>query len=124
MGIELREQSLVDRLHQLARQQGGGAEQVLEAAVRDYLDRFEKEAIHRETEHFWAIHHDLLEQYSGEFIALHSGQVVDHDREITALEKRVRQKYGWLPVLIAPVHPEERRELFWRGTRYDKSTAQ
>jgi predicted transcriptional regulator len=46
MGIELRERSLVDRLQQLAKQQGGGAEQVLEDAVRDYLDRFEKEAIH------------------------------------------------------------------------------
>ena len=56
MGIELKEQSLVDRLRQLARQQGGGAEQVLEDGVRDYLDRFEKEAIHTETEYFWAIH--------------------------------------------------------------------
>lgn len=124
MGIELREKSLVDRLNQLARQHGGGVEQVLEDAVRDYLDRFEKESIHRETEHFWAVHTELLEQYSGEFVALNSGQVVDHDQDVTVLEKRVRQRFGWLPVLIAPVNPEPRRELFWRGTHFDRPATQ
>jgi hypothetical protein len=66
----------------------------------------------------------LLEQYPGEFIALHSGRVVDHDQDVTALEKRVRQRFGWLPVLIAPVNPEPRHELFWRGTRFDRSETQ
>jgi hypothetical protein len=124
MGIELKEQSLVARLQQLARQQGGGPEQVLEDAVRDYLDRYEKEAIHRETEYFWAIHTDLLEKFAGEYVALHSGQVVDHDREVSRLEKRVRQRFGWLPVLIAPVRPGSRKELLWRGNRIDRTTPQ
>jgi hypothetical protein len=83
-----------------------------------YLDELEKEAIHVETEAFWAMHDDLLEMYPEQYVALHQGKVVDHDSVVSRLEERVRKKFGLLPVLIAPV--ASRRELLWLGGRLER----
>lgn len=115
--VEGKVPSLVSRLVQLASENEQTVDRVLEAVMQDYLDRLEKECIHRETEHFWNTYNDLAAKYMGEFIAMVKGQVVDHDVDLTALEIRVRQQYGSLPVLIAPVKPEPRRDLVWRGGR-------
>jgi hypothetical protein len=121
MGIELREQSLVSRLEQLARAQANTAEEVLESAVRDYLDRIDEQIIHNETEAFWAMQNVLLEKYPGEHVAIHRGEVIDHDRDVKRLEARVRSKFGLLPLLIAPVKSGARSNLTWRGVRTDSS---
>lgn len=119
MGIELKEPTLVSQLEQLADETTQPAEQVLETAVRTYLDELEQQAIHAETEAFWAIHAELLKEYAGEYIAIHQGSVVDHDENVSRLEKRVRDRFGLLPVLIAPVRPEARRDLRWIGGRLE-----
>jgi hypothetical protein len=45
------------------------------------------------------------------------GVVVDHHDNVSWLERRVRERYGLTPVLIAPVTPVGRRDLQWRGGR-------
>jgi hypothetical protein len=54
---------------------------------------------------------ELEAKYPGEFVALHQGQVVDHDSDVVHLEQRVAEKWGEVAVLIAPVSSEPRREL-------------
>ena len=60
MSIELKEPTLIRQVELLAAQVTRPAEQVLEMAVRAYLDTAESDAIHAETEMFWAMHDELL----------------------------------------------------------------
>ena len=94
-------------------------ENVLETAVRIYLDERERQAIHAETQIFWATHDELLRTYLGQHVAFYQGQVVDHDKDVSRLEKRIRERFGLLPVLIAPVSPSGRRDLHWLGGRFE-----
>jgi hypothetical protein len=120
MSIELKEPNLIKRIHALALKRTQPPEQILEQAVHTYLDAFERQAIHSETQAFWDMHAALLETYSGQHVALYQGQVVDHDADLSSLEKRVREQFGLLPVLIAPVIPGPRRDLRWRGGRIER----
>jgi hypothetical protein len=120
MSIELREPMLVQEIEQLAFQMVQPAETVLEMAVRAYLEAVEQQAIHAETEAFWAQHDDLVASYAGQHVALYRGQVVDHDVNVACLEKRTRARFGPLPVLIALVEPGPCRDLHWRGGRLEE----
>lgn len=115
MTIELREPRLVERIKRLAADQAQPAEKVLETAVQAHLDRLEQEAIHAETEAFWDMHDELVRVYQGKHVAIYRGEVIDHDEDASRLEKRVREQFGELPVLIAPVKPGPRRDLRWIG---------
>ena len=117
MRVELKEPRLIERVERLAAEQAQPVEKVLEAAVQTYLDKLDREAIHAETEAFWTMHDELVEKYQGQHVALYQGQVVDHDEDASRLDRRVRERFGWSPVLIAPVRPGPRRDLRWIGGR-------
>ncbi len=119
MSIELREPTLVWQVERLADRITQPVEHVLELAVRRYFDVMEQETIHDETEAFWAMHAQLRGQYAGQYVAVYRGSVVDHDGDVSRLERRMRERFGLLPVLIAPVEPAPSRELQWRGGRLE-----
>ena len=119
--VELIEPGLVQRVTQLAKTQKRPPEDVLETAVRNYLEALEEQAIHLETEAFWRQHDDLLAGYPGQYVAMRQGSVVDHDRNVSHLEAHVCERFGSLPVLIAPVTPAPRCELHWRAARIDRA---
>ncbi len=119
MTIELREPTLVWQVERLADRITQPVEHVLELAVRRYFDVMEQETIHDETEAFWAMHEQLRGQYAGQYVAVYRGSVVDHDGDVSRLERRMRERFGLLPVLIAPVEPAPSRELQWRGGRLE-----
>lgn len=119
MGIELKEPLLVKQVEQLAAETTRPPEEVLERAAWEYLEAQERQAIHDETEAFWAQHEELVAAYSGQYVALYKGQVVGHDQDVVALERRLRERFGLLPILIAHVKREQRRDLLWRGGRLD-----
>ena len=121
MSIELREPGLVEQIKRLAADQAQPAEKVLETAVQAHLDQLEREAIHAETEAFWDMHDELVSKYEGEHVALYQGEIVSHDADASTLERRVREEYGELPVLIAPVAARPRRDLRWIGGRIEAS---
>jgi serine phosphatase RsbU (regulator of sigma subunit) len=119
--IELKEPTLVKQIEQLASETTRPVEDVVATAVRSYLDEREQHAIRRETQAFWAMRDELLKVYPGQHVALYQGKLVDHDEDAARLEKRVRERWGSLPVLIAPVEPGPRRDLLWWGGRIDKN---
>jgi hypothetical protein len=119
MSIELREPTLVWQVERLAERITQPVEHTLELAVRRYFDVMEQEAIHDETEAFWAMHEQLRGQYVGQYVAIYQGSVIDHDDDVSRLERRTRERFGPLPVLIAPVDPAPPRELRWRGGRLE-----
>ena len=123
MGIELKEPALMKQIEQLADETTRPVEQVLETAIRSYLDNLEQDAIRAETRAFWSMHDELVSAYSGQHIALYQGKVVDHDEDVTRLEKRIRKQFGQLPLLIAPVKPGQQSDLRWRGGRFENLEA-
>jgi hypothetical protein len=109
--IAVQRPGLIERVQHLARETNQDTIQVVETAVQAYLDRLDREKIHEETEAFWAMQTDLFARYPGEYVAIHQGQVVDHDANVVRLEQRVAQQWGELAILIAPVTSEPRRDL-------------
>lgn len=70
---------------------------------RPEIERFEQER-----EAFLRIRNDLLERgrYLDEFVAIHNGEIVDHDTDIVALAHRVYTEYGYVTVYIDKVESE------------------
>jgi len=109
--ITVQRPGLIERIRHIAQETNRDTTQIVEAAVQAYLDQLEQEKIHEETEAFWAMQVDLATRYPGEYIAVHQGQVVDHDPDIVRLEQRVAEQLGEVAVLIAPVTDTPRRDL-------------
>lgn len=63
--------------------------------INEFKFNMEKQA-------FQKIRYDLLEnkKYHNEFIAIHKGKLVDHDKDNIKLAKRVYKKYGYIPIYI------------------------
>ena len=109
--IAVQQPGLIKRIRYLAQETNYNTTQLVETAVQAYLDQMERAKIHRETEAFWAMQADLVARYPGEYVAVHQGQVVDHDPDVTRLENRVTERWGVAAVLIAPVTEAPRRDL-------------
>jgi hypothetical protein len=114
--IELTQPALVGKIEQLASALQRPVQQVLEAAVQDYLDRLEGEAIQQESDAYRRMYPHLARAYPDEYVTIQGGQVVDHDPDVSALEQRVNERFKWHPVLIAPLTLPP-VELHWRGAR-------
>lgn len=65
---------------------------------RDSLTLFE-----REKATFLEIENDLLKKYKGKFIAVLGQRVVDADKDMQVLMKRVYKKHGYVPVYMQKV---------------------
>ncbi|MCC7106824.1 MAG: hypothetical protein IT307_16955 [Chloroflexi bacterium] len=69
------------------------------------------EKINREIVAYEAMHPRLAEERLGEWVAIHQGALVDHDRELSALYKRIRARYGRTSVLLRQVSSQPQEEL-------------
>ncbi len=94
---------LLNPLAQLATRQGASVESLLEDVIADYLREQRHEQLLQEMERFRAQHDQLKEQYTGQFIGMVDGRVLDYDLDGGVLYQRLCQQYGDLPVLIVQV---------------------
>ncbi|CAN5695600.1 hypothetical protein BH10CHL1_BH10CHL1_24440 [soil metagenome] len=117
--IALQQPELIVRVQNIARAINQDENEVLETAVQLYLDHVEREKIHAETQAFWAMTTDLQSKYLGEFVAVHEGQVIDHDLDVAQLEQRITQRLGDIAVLIAPVTQATQRDLYTSSFRLE-----
>jgi hypothetical protein len=106
-----------EELNSLANETQTEAGEIVERAVRQYLDRFRLEKIHAETEAFIQQRRAILEQYRGEYVALHEGRVIDHDLDLRSLHLRVFDRLGHTPVLLKRAIDEPEREIVFRSPR-------
>lgn len=97
---------LLESLQELADEQGLDVENVLDGMVRQYLHQNRREKIRQENEHFVRMHPELLKRYKGHHVAIHQGELVDHDRDLDKLIARIKVRLGRIPVLIALVTDE------------------
>ena len=94
------ESQLYSRIEQAADEQKIGIDRILTDALRRYLWELDRRKISAESQVYQRRHAELKAQYQGRYIAMHGGQVVDHDSDVTALRERVRQRFGRRPVMI------------------------
>jgi len=57
----------------------------------------------------WFMKHyeELVEKFDGEFVAIYQQKVVDHDKNLRSLMKRIRKKYPLSRVLVEFVSKEK-----------------
>ena len=121
--LMLQEKVLVEDLAQVAAVQQTTPEELLNKAVSQFLYKVALEKMKAETAAFEQMHEQLIADYLGQHVAIHDRTLVDHDVDLPALRKRIRQCFGRLPVLLRQVTPErELPELVVRRPRLVPTT--
>ena len=96
------------------------AQLFVEKAIQTYLVQIQREKIRKETEAFQAQYKHLQKKYPGQYVAIHQGEVIDHDEDLRTLHLRVYDQLGPTPVLLKQVTNNPQRELLFRSPRLDK----
>ena len=96
--------------------------EVVSEYTSDEQDGAEDEAVTREREAFINLHPTLLKNYPGEHVALHHGQLVDHDQDGLALSLRIHKQFPNEFVWIAPVKAQAIEEWVMRSPRFEPLT--
>lgn len=121
---------LSDELYQRISWLATTLEQPVEDAIIECLDKslgppsvsdfsLEGDEAEAEVAAFHARHTQLRKYFSGEYVALHGGRVVDHDPDRLLLFARVERMYPDQFVLIRPVSAEIDREFHFRSPRLE-----
>ena len=105
---------VADQVEAVAQEARLDPDAVVDKAVRAYLVQWRRDKIRTEIAAFEQQRETLLAQYSGHYVALHEGQVVDHDPDLRTLHLRVFARLGHTPVLLKQVTSEPDREMVFR----------
>ncbi len=113
------ETELYDRIQKAASEQKANVNEVLNQAIRRYLWELDRQKISEESKLYRQQYAELKKQYKNQYIAMHNGQVVDNDKEISALRQRIRQQFGHTPVMITLVDEVAGQSFVRRGFRME-----
>lgn len=90
----------------------------LTAVVREALERYLSDTLEAPPEELAPLSKDmawyeankrkLVRRYSGQYVAIVDGHVVDHDKEFAPLAQRVYKRFGVRAVFMPKVVPEQR----------------
>lgn len=89
------------------------------AETVDEQNTVDNEAIIREREAYIALHPTLSAQYPNEHVAIHNGELVDHDKDGLALSLRIYQRFPNEFVWIAPLKTDAMEEWVVRSPRFE-----
>jgi hypothetical protein len=70
-----------------------------------------------EREAFLELHPQLIEKHLGEYVAIHGGQLVDHDPQVGALYARINRRYPDRFTLLRRVQVSPEIEYRFRSPR-------
>lgn len=101
--LTLEESDLIDRLQQIATEQGTSPEELLNVAVKEFLDRQDEQQLLADDRAYQELHEQLVTQYLGQYVAIYNGEVVDADPDLTLLNLRVRKTFGHTRFLFRQV---------------------
>jgi hypothetical protein len=90
---------------------------VVARSVRAFPVATGRETMLREIEAFRAMHATLRRDHAGEYVAIHGGNVVDHDPDPVALLGRVRRDYPGQTILRRKVEDAADVNLRFRSPR-------
>jgi len=98
---------------------GADPETIVDRALRVYLNTLRREKIEAETKAFEQ-QKDALTKYRGEYVAVHNGNIVDHDSDLRTLHLRVFERFGHTPVLLKQVTTEPEQDLIFRSPKLEQ----
>jgi hypothetical protein len=112
---------LAEQIESLVGSDPAKTQAFIENAVRTQIARLHQSKIRRETEAYMAQHQELLAAYPEQYIAMHQGNVIDHDTNLRTLHLRVYQELGHTPVLLKKVtDATATRELVFHSPRLQR----
>jgi predicted DNA-binding protein len=106
------------KLEQLAQSMGKSAEEIVNEAIQEHLERLDKQKLEAEIKAFERMHPDLKVNYLGQFVAIYEGEIVDSSVDFESLFLRVQTRFGDLPVLIRQVNEVSDEEWYFRSPRW------
>jgi hypothetical protein len=109
---------LAEQIASLVGEEQVNAEAFVDKALRAYLTQFRQEKIRTETEAFHQQYDELSAKYPNQYVALHQGQIIDHDPDLRTLHLRVFNRLGHVPVLLKQVTDGPDREWVFRSPRF------
>ena len=113
-------QTLYQRVYELARKRNMPLDAVLETAV-SLVEAASPDGISRamaeEEEAYHSQHATLFANYAGQYVAIYHGQLIDYDRDETALLRRLDADYPSQVVLMKRVEALPQRVLRFRSPR-------
>jgi len=111
------EPDLYKRIEKAALENKANIDEMLDQAIRRYLWELDRRKISAESKIYRQRHAKLKAQYLGQYIAIHEGQVVDHDADFPTLRQRIRQQFENTPVMITLVEEDAEQTLVRHGFR-------
>ena len=119
--LTIDKKNLVDAIEQAAQSQNLSADEVLDKAVAEYIDRWASQKLRSEQDAFAQLYPQLVEQHFGQYVAIHNGCLIDSDSNDRTLHLRLRQKYGQMPILLRKVTDDVNPPTFlWRRPRLEQ----
>lgn len=119
--IKLRD-DLRKTLEQYAEHQNRSVDQLINEAIRNYIEDIHARELAREQQAYESMHTELLRTHAGKWVAVHRGSVVDSDEDDVALHQRVLGRLGDVPVLLTRVEDKPITDLWLRSPRLGPST--
>jgi len=113
---------LVERIRRATKNVGASVEDFVNQAVRERLENLEDQKLEAESQAFERLHPQLIQQYLGQFVAVHNGRIVDADADFEVLFLRLQEYLGEIPVLIRAVNTEPTLELRAPSPRLEQNT--
>ena len=105
------------QLTKVARDQAATPDELVEKAIRTYLHAEASQILKRETLAFRALHAELLDKHPGEYVAIHQGQVIDHDPKLGEMYMRIDEQYPDEVILLKQVQTEIERVFMVRSPK-------
>lgn len=119
MGTVVVKPELYKRVEEAAQEHKASVDEILTKAIERYLWELDRRKVSNESQVYRQQHTELKGQYLGKYIAMHDGQVVDHDSDFRVLRQRVQQRFGRTPVMITLVEDIADQTLARRGFRLE-----
>jgi hypothetical protein len=102
---------LSETLAEQSRREDRPVADIVSDAVDLYLESQWRAKLDEELEAYVKLHPELMRTHYGLWVAIHEGAVVDQDQDHVTLYRRVRQRYGRVPVLVCEVTAEPIEEI-------------
>lgn len=112
------EPELYERIEAAAEENQADTEQIAKEAFKLYFWEQNRRKISRESSEYRKQHSEIKKRYLGQFIAMHQGQIVDHDSDFQPLFERIRASFGNTAVMIKKVEEEPETIIYRRGFRF------
>jgi hypothetical protein len=96
-------------------------EEMIAEAAREKYNPWEMDGddpMEAEFEAYVQMHSDLYRLYANQWVAIHEGQLIEHDIDINALESRLALSHPDAIIYVDKVTPQIVREIVVRSPRF------